>query len=198
MGLKLMLPAVRCAFIVLGEPEEFKAGDGRPRWSGTALVPYNSALVKSVENALKETAKAKWDKKWEAYYDAIAADPKATCWTDGKRKPDYDGFAGHWALSAHRQAKDGRPLVMDKDKSPIYKASNEIYEGKGGVIYAGCMVNMQVEFWAQENSNGKGLRCTLLGIQKFADGDAFGGGTAPTADDFGEITEGADADDLAG
>jgi hypothetical protein len=191
-----MLSGVRCAFLELGEPKEFKPGDGKPRWSATALVPYNSPTIAAVVNALKAVAKEKWEKKWEAYYEAIIADPKASCWTDGKRKPDYDGFAGHWALSAHRQAKDGRPLVMDTDKSPIYKPDSTIYDGKGGRIYSGCFVNAQFEIWAQDNSNGKGLRATLLGIQRFKDGDAFGGGTAPNADEFGEIAEGADADDL--
>ena len=56
---------------------------------------------------------------------------------------------------------------------------------------------MQVEFWAQDNKTGKGLRATLLGVQRVRDGDAFGGGAAPSADDIGEIAEGADADDLA-
>ena len=54
MGLKCMLNNVRCAFLVLGEPEEFKAGDGKPRWSATALVPYNSPIIKQVEAAMKQ------------------------------------------------------------------------------------------------------------------------------------------------
>jgi hypothetical protein len=196
VGQKIMLNNVRCAFLVLGEPEEFQPGDGKPRWSATALVPYNSETAARVVKTLEEVAKEKWEKKWQAYYEAIMADPKASCWTDGKRKPDYDGFAGHWALSSHRPRDKGRPLVMDTDKSPIYQQDNAIYAGKGGRIYSGCFVNMQVEIWAQENSKGKGLRATLLGIQRFKDGDAFGGGAAPQADDFAEIADGADSDDL--
>lgn len=198
MGQKIMLNGVRCAFLVLGEPERYQNDPSqKPRWSATALVPYNSPMLKQVEAAIVAVAKEKWEKKWEAYLDAIKSDPKASAWTDGKRKPDYDGFAGHWALAAHRYEDKGRPLVFDKDKSPIYKPDNSLYEGKAGVLFSGCFVNMQVEIWAQENKNGKGIRATLLGIQKFKDGDAFGGGAAPSADDFGEIAEGADADDLA-
>ena len=44
---------------------------------------------------------------------------------------------------------------MDTDKSPIYKPSNEVYEGKGGRLYSGCFINMQVEFWAQDNKTGR-------------------------------------------
>ena len=195
MGLKLMLTDVRCSFLTLGEPEQYQ-DKGPFRWSATALVPYESPLRKKVEDALKQVAREKWEKKWENIYESLIVDPKGCCWIDGKRK-DYDGYQGHFALTAHRYQDKGRPLVMDTDKSPIYKPNNEVYEGKGGHIYSGCFVNMQVEFWAQQNDNGKGLRASLLGIQRVRDGDAFGGGAAPSADDFGEIADGADADDLA-
>ena len=195
MGLKLMLTDVRCSFLTLGEPEQYQ-GKGPFRWSATALVPYESPLRKKVEDALKQVAREKWEKKWENIYESLIVDPKGCCWIDGKRK-EYDGYQGHFALSAHRYQDKGRPLVMDTDKSPIYKPNNEVYEGKGGRIYSGCFVNMQVEFWAQQNDTGKGLRASLLGIQRVRDGDAFGGGAAPSADDFGEIADGADADDLA-
>jgi len=192
--MKMMLPNVRCSFLVLGEPEDYD-GNKKFRWSATALIPYDSPLRKQVETGLLAVAVEKWEKKGAAVYENCMADPKASCWLDGKRK-DYDGYEGHMALTAHRYLDKGRPLVMDKDKSPIYRADNSLYEGKAGIIYSGCFVNMQVEFWAQNNTNGKGLRCTLLGIQKYRDGDSFGGGSAPKDDDFAEIAEGADADDL--
>jgi hypothetical protein len=196
MGTKIMLSGVRCSFLTLGEPEQYQ-GKGAYRWSATALVPYDSPLKKRIDDALLQVAKEhpKWGKKYQSIYDNVMADPKGTCWIDGKRK-DYDGYQNCFALTAHRYKDKGRPLVMDKDKSPIYMANNEIYDGKGGILYSGCFVNMQVELWAQDNDNGKGLRATLLGIQKAGDADAFGGGVAPDADDFGEVTEGADAEDL--
>jgi hypothetical protein len=195
MGIQLMLTGVRCAFLVLGDPEDYQ-GNKQFRWSATALVPNGSALKTAIENALIAVAEEKWPKKGQAKYEAILMDPKTCCFTDGKRKPDYDGFAGHWALTAHRYQEKGRPLVFDKDKSPIYKPTNELYEGKAGKIYPGMFTNMHVEFWAQDNRNGNGLRCTLLGIQAAKDGDAFGGGAAVNPEAFGEVTEGADAEDL--
>jgi len=199
MGIKLMLNDVRCSFLTLGDPEYFggqktKDTDKR-RWSATALVPTNRPYKAQIDKALKDAALAQWEKKWETHSENIIVDPKGCCWIDGKRK-EYDGYQGHWALTAHRPEDKGRPIVFDNDKSPIYKANNEIYEGKAGRVYSGCFVNMQVEIWAQDNKAGKGLRATLLGIQRVRDGDAFGGGAAPNADDFGEIADGAQADDL--
>jgi hypothetical protein len=200
MGIKLMLSNVRCSFITLGEPEYFggqktKDTDKR-RWSSTFLIPANSPYKKQIDEALRAVAKEQWPLKWEVHLANILPDPKGCCFVDGARK-EYEGYAGHWALSAHRTEDKGRPLVFDVDKSPIYKPNNELYEGKAGRIYSGCFVNGQVEIWAQDNKAGKALRCNFLGIQRFKDGDAFSGGTPPNADDFGEITEGADADDLS-
>jgi hypothetical protein len=103
---------------------------------------------------------------------------------DGARKD----MAGTFHLSAHRKENEGRPLVMDSDRSPIYKADGTLYDGKAGRLYAGCFVHMHVELWAQDNQAGKGLRATLLGVMFAGDGDSFGGGARPDADAFGEPT----------
>lgn len=194
MGAKLMLKNVRLSFPTLGEPEQFQ-GKGPFRWSAVCLVPTTDAQKAMVDKALEQVATEKWGAKAKIHLSNILPDPKGCCWIDGGRKA-FDGYEGHWALSAHRKQDDGRPLVMDADKSPIYQADGTLYPGKEGRIYAGCYVNMQVEIWAQENSNGKGLRATLLGIQYAGKGDAFGGGARPSADEFGEVAEGSDADDL--
>ena len=200
MAYDVKLKGVRCSFLTLGEPEYFggqkqKATDKR-RWSSTFLIPANDPQRKVIDMMIEQVAADKWEKKAATVLANIRSDPKACCFVDGNRK-EYEGYKDHWALTAHRWEEKGRPLVLDTDKSPIYKPDNELYEGKAGRIYSGCYVNAHVEFWAQNNENGKGIRCTLLGIQRAKDGDAFSGGTAPTADAFDEITEGADADDLS-
>lgn len=200
MGTTITLKGVRASFLTLGEPEYFggkKTKDtDKPRWSATGLVAYDDPQIKVIDAMIEEVAKAKWEKKYATILENIKADPKACFKTDGKRK-DYAGYEGMWAMTAHRNEEKGRPLVLDTDKSPIYMADGTLYQGKGGRIYSGCYVNLQIELWAQDNSNGKAIRATLLGIQRFKDGDAFSGGSAPDADAFDEITEGADADDLS-
>lgn len=195
MAIKLKLSAVRCSFLTLGEPEQYQ-GKGPFRWSGSFLVPAADPQKAMVDKALSDAATEKWGPKAKSILNAVLPDPKGCCWIDGARK-DYDGYEGHFALSAHRYQEKGRPLVFDNDKSPIYQLDNTVYPGKEGRIYSGCFVNATVEIWAQDNKNGKGLRCTLLGIQRVKDGDAFGGGSRPDADDFDDVSEGASADDLA-
>lgn len=199
MGTVITLKNCRASFLTLGEPEYFGGSKQKPtdkrRWSATGLLPYADPQIAVVDKMIQEVGKAKWEKRWGPIWENISTTPNLFFKMDGKRKT-YAGYEGHFALTAHRNEDKGRPMVLDTDKSPIYKPTGELYEGKGGRLYSGAYCNMQIEIWAQENPNGKGIRATLLAIQRFKDGDAFAGGSAADADAFDEITEGADADDL--
>ncbi len=200
MGSTITLRDVRASFLTLSLPEFFGGKQTKPsdkaRWSATGLVAYDDPQVKAVNALIEEVAKAKWERKWQGILENIRADPKACFMVDGKRR-DYTGYEGHWALTAHRNEDKGPPVVIDTDKSPIYQPNRDLYPGKAGRVYSGCYLNMQIELWAQDNSNGKAIRATLLAVQRNRDGDAFSGGSAPDLDAFEEITEGAGADDLS-
>lgn len=200
MGTVITLKKCRGSFLTLGEPEYFGGSKQKPtdkrRWSATGLLPYDDPQLKALDAIIEEVAKAKWEKKWASIMENVKTTPNLFFKMDGKRK-DYQGYEGHFALTAHRNEEKGRPLVLDTDKSPIYKPDNNLYEGKGGRVYSGCYINLQLEVWAQDNQQGKAIRATLLGLQRHSDGDAFAGGSAADADAFDEIAEGADADDLA-
>lgn len=213
---ELLLKGVRSAFLVLGEPEDYQ-GNKRFRWSSTFLIPYKHPLLAEVKKGMLFVAEAKWGKKGASYYESVIEDKQTTCIIDGKKKPDYDGYAEHWALTAHRPQNSGRPLVLDTDLSPIYMTEeqlakhkqarkedpelpvvelNEVVPGKAGRIYSGCFVNAKIKFWCQDNDNGKAIRAELLTVQSLFRGDSFGGGAKPTSDDFEAVAEGADDDDL--
>lgn len=180
--MKIKLANVRLSFPGLWKAEPFKPGDD-PKFKATFLVPEDDKQYKMVEQAIMETAKAKWGAKAEKAVAGMRSNPNKFCWQDGDTKT-YDGYEGMFALSA----KNGkRPLVIDRDRSPLTEAD--------GKPYAGCYVNASVEFFAYENS-GNGISASLLGVQFLKDGDAFGGGSIATEDDFDELEEGADADDL--
>jgi len=207
--MEIMLKDVRLSFPDLGEPQRYQDNPSNaPRWGATLLVPEDSAQRKLVDKAVRDVLTEKFGAKCKAtskktaqqvlddLIDEILADKKASAWVDGNKKP-YDGYDGNMALTAYRYADKGRPIVMDNDMSPIYAADNTLMPGKGGRIYGGCYVNAKVEIWAQDNKNGKGVRATLMAIQRNRAGDAFGGGAAPSATGFEEVGEGADADDLS-
>ena len=66
-----------------------------------------------------------------------------------------------------------------------------------GLPYSGCYVNASIELWAQDNNYGKRINASLRGVQFYRDGDAVAGGGGPASEDeFDDLAEGADADNL--
>lgn len=59
-----------------------------------------------------------------------------------------------------------RPSVINRDKSPIHEADD--------IVYAGCVVNMLIKPWVQNNIHGKRLNANLLAVQFVRDGTRFG------------------------
>lgn len=86
---------------------------------------------------------------------------------------EYDGYAGHYSIKASSQK---RPIVLNRDKSPLTEDDN--------IIYPGCYVNAIIDLWAQNNSWGKRINASLLGVQFAKDGEPFGDGSGASADDF--------------
>lgn len=86
---------------------------------------------------------------------------------------DYAGYAGHMSIKA---SNIKRPMVLDRDRTPLSEDDNR--------LYAGCYVNAVIELWAQNNQWGKRINANLLGVQFFKDGEPFADGVSVSADDF--------------
>ena len=175
---KVKLTEVRLSFPSLFNAEQYE-GQGPFNYRAQFLFAPNSANHKAVANAISEAAKEKWKDKAKSILDAIKTQPQKYCLTDGNTK-EYDGYKGMMALSASRKKESGRPLVIDRDKTPL----NE----EDGKPYAGCYVNATVEIWIQENKWGKGVRAQLLAVQFLKDGDAFSAGAFGSPDEFEDLS----------
>lgn len=181
--MKLKLNNVRLAF-----PELFEAktvnGEGKPAFSASFLIDPADPQVKTLNAAIDQMAKGKWGAKADAILKQMRATDKVAL-HDGDLKSNYDGFAGNLYVSARSTT---RPLVIDKDRSPLAE--------QDGKPYAGCFVNVSIELWAQDNNYGKRVNASLRGVQFLRDGDAFAGGGAASEDEFDDISQGAAAEDL--
>lgn len=180
----VLLSDVRLAF-----PDLFTAKDyqdnKRFRRSATFLVEPGSENDKKIQAAISAVAKDKYKDK-EKQIEAWRQNPQKFCYTPGDLK-EYDGWAGKMALTSHRYVEQGAVGVFDR--KGVNGKPNALAEGDGKP-YAGCYVNAKVELWAQDGKNS-GIRCTLVSVQFWRDGDAFSSGSRPSADDFG-VAEGAD------
>lgn len=184
--MKLIVPNCRLAFLSLWEPSAFN--DGEPRHSAKLIIEPTSPIVATLDKAVEEVAKAKWSDKTEAILKVLRKDNRIAFVKDdycnGMGVP-YDGFQDRYYVSASSKV---RPLVIDRDKTPLVPSD--------GRPYAGCYANVQVELWAQDNKYGKRINAELKGVQFVRDGDAFSGSAPASADDFESLAVEHDGADL--
>ena len=181
--MKLKLNNVRLSFPVLFEAKTVN-GEGKPAFSASFLIDPADPQVKALNQAIEQVARDKWGAKADAILKQMRATDKVAL-HDGDLKSNYDGFPGNLYVSARSTT---RPLVIDKDKSPLTE--------QDGKPYAGCYVNASIELWAQDNNYGKRVNASLRGVQLVRDGDAFAGGAAAGEDEFDDLAEVAMAEGL--
>lgn len=184
--MEIILKNVRLSFPTLFHAKEFSAGDGKPRWSAAFIVEAGSNNDKAIRAAIEVEAKNAWGVKAPNVLKTVVGQSNKYCYSDGNTKAQ-DEYQGMMVLSTHRSAKLSRPMIMDKDKSPLAH--------EDGKPYAGCYVNAKVEIYCQTGENS-GVRGSFSVVQFAADGDSFSS-TTPTGDGFEDISEGITADDLA-
>lgn len=171
--MKVILENVRIAFPELFEPKSF--GDGEPRCGANFIMEPGHKSIAAVQSAITQVAAEKWKDKAPALLKQLSAAGKL-CLQNGDTKAQYGGFEGNFFVAAGNKA---RPIVVDSDKAPLTAAD--------GKPYAGCYVHASIDVWAQDNDFGKRINAKLLAVRFVKDGEAFGGGTPGSVDDFDDI-----------
>jgi hypothetical protein len=180
--MKIKLQNVRLSFPHLFQPQQ--QDSGASTYNAAFLIPKGHKLVDEINAAIVEVAKQKWGAKADAVLKQLRAADKLAL-HDGDTKSQYGGYEDHMFVNASNAT---RPLVLDRDKTPLTEAD--------GRPYSGCYVNATIEIWAQDNKFGKRVNAGLGGVQFAKDGDRFAGGTQGDESDFDELEDGTDADDL--
>jgi hypothetical protein len=186
--MKIRVNGVRMSFAAIFEPKQV-GGQGDPRFSAAFAIEPDSENANKCHDAMVTAAKEKWKDKAAAIFKELKSKGRVCFKTEPLTNAEgevYDGFEDMYVLNASNKT---RPLVLDKNKSPLTAAD--------GRPYSGCYVNAVIDIWAQDNQYGKRLNGTLMGVQFDRDGDAFGGGRPAAPDDFETVEGGEDADDFA-
>lgn len=172
--MRLTLQNVRLAFAKgLWEASNYK-GQGEKKFKVKLILPTNHKQLPEIEKIFTQLAKEEWAANGPAVLKSLRGNPNKFCLIDGDHYPETEGMAGNMVLSVTSKV---RPTVVARDgKTPVAL--------EDGIVYSGCYVNALLEFRTMNHSEyGKGLFCTVRGVQFFADGDAFSGGAAPASED---------------
>ncbi len=170
--MKIKLKNVRLSFPSLFQTEQFGAED-TGKYAATFILDkeehaeHIKEIKAEIDRLMKEELKGK-----------IPSDKVALKDGDDMGRPEYEG-----KMTIKGSTKK-RPLVVDRDKSPLSESDDK--------PYAGCYVNAIVSLWAQNNQYGKRINASLEGIQFSEHGEPFGTGGID-ADEFDDFDDGDDA-----
>lgn len=174
---KIKLNNVRLSFPSLFHKASFQGSEGK--YEATFLLSKDTQadLIAQIDAKIKAGIK-------DNFKGAKLPSDKL-CFKDGDDF-EYAGYANHMSFKA---SNGKRPMIIDKDKSPLTEDDDK--------LYAGCYVNAIVELWYQNNNYGKRVNANLLGVQFFKDGEPFADGVSASEDDFDAFgDEDMDLDDL--
>lgn len=170
---KIKMQAVRLSFPSLFNTAKF-GGEDTGKYEATFVLDkvehaeVIAGIKAQIDRLMKEELKSK-----------VPSDK--LCLKDGDEmgRPEFEG---KYTIKASTKK---RPLVINRDKSPITESDN--------VIYAGCYVNAIVSLWPQDNKFGKRINAQLDGVQFNKDGEAFGDG-AVSVNEFDAFGSESDED----
>lgn len=150
--------------------------------------------VRALLLAIKKVGEAKWGANWKKVRnplrdgDGEAGDLTEDGTTKGEKYPER---LGCYFINARSYKPVG---VYDRTRSPITNPDD---------IYGGCKGKIAITLYPYSTSGNHGIGVGLNGVQKVADGEAFGGGRPSVESMFDLIEEDDDlglddvADDLA-
>lgn len=174
------LENVRLSFANIFEPKAI--GEGEPRFSAVFIIdPKQKALTAALDAAIKQVATDKWGTKADGVLKKLTDDGRV-CFSRAEKTNAsgevYDGFQNRYSVTASSKT---RPVVRDRDASPLTAAE--------GRPYSGCYVNASIDVWPQDNQWGRRVNATLRWVQFVRDGEAFSGGTPVSDDEFETVGE---------
>lgn len=188
--MEIILKNVRLAFFNGYEPGNY---EGKLTYGAQLIIRPDDPQIAELDAACDAVAKAKWNERAPAIMQDLRAKDRV-CFRHGPKKNGegvpYDGFEGMYHCSTSCKVEQP-PLLL--------KANKEISTPRDGDLYGGCYAAVKLELWAQDNQYGKRINAQCKVFQKRADGDAFTGGTPPTADGMEDLSDvGSPVDDLMG
>ena len=157
------------------------------KWVNTTLAEVEKEVTLEAFKGNKKAADA-WLENLTKNQKSIREGNKSQRNRDGDVREGYEDRIYLHVTSATRMP------VYRGDKTTVTEADNE--EGRNP-IYSGCRVNARASVYANMKKGAQGVFASMQGTQYAGEGTAFGGGRAADSNDFEEVTEGADADDIA-
>lgn len=179
---KVVTGPVRLSYAHLFEPWT-NDPDQDAKYSVTLLIPKTDkktiAAIRKAQQAALEQGKSK------TFGGSIPKNWKNT-FRDGDEEADLEKnpeMEGMYFMAVNSKTKPG---IVDRQLNPIMDSTE---------VYSGCWARVSINAFPYSQSGNKGVSFGLNHVMKWEDGDNLGG-RSRAEDDFADLVEDGDDDDL--
>lgn len=183
-------PPVRVSFPTLFTPRAFQPGQDA-KFSIVLMLDKTDqshmAFIKELHKDMQQALAEKWPDQATRPRNPLVGHTRSPI-KDGDKTLNNQGvllseknpeYAGHYIVRANTT---NRPLVVNRNLQDVMDSAE---------LYGGCFCKVNINVYTYNSSANKGVTCGLNGVQKWADGESFGGGRPPINEMF-EADAGAD------
>lgn len=174
MGIKFKTPEFTGLYLSLNDPHIYR---GKEKYGCLALFPKGTDFT-GFNDALRQSIEAKFPGKSAALLKSKnfknplrAQDEKVD--DEGNIQRNFTPGAFFLSLSAKEQ-----PMVYNMDRTKAtYPLSNQVF-------YSGAhfVAILDIFTWHQKEDDSKGASCSLIGLQKVANGPRLGGSSVSVSE----------------
>lgn len=181
----IKLKNVRLSFPSLDKPTAPKNADdpSNKKFRGTFILDPNNRehrrKIKEIEAEADRLVKEAFSGK------RIKEIPRSETYGDGNDALNRDGevYDGYENMFFIKALNDKRPRCLTRGKEDVD------VEDVASTFYAGCRVNASINLWIQDNDFGRGVRCSLRGVQFYEDDEEFGGSVVDVDKEFDDFDD---------
>lgn len=171
---------VRFSYLHIWEPSSVEEG-GEKKYSASLIIPKSdTALIAKIKAGIEA---AKEVGKTSKFGGKLPPNLKNPLRDGDVERPEDAAYANSYFINANAKNKPG---IVNKKAEPIMDQDE---------MYSGCYGYASLTFYPFDKSGNKGIAAGLNHIMKTKDGESLGG-RSTAENDFAEVLESADADDL--
>lgn len=196
--LTLMIQDVRLArtslikpFIGKDSPIDPSTGKQVGKYGSDLIIAPNHPQYPRIKELMRAAAVRKFKSDAEQVLTQIAAQDKLAVHRGDITRAGKPEFAGKLYISAKNDLQPN--IVVTDNGINLSTQDGSLTPGHASFPYAGCHANVIVDFWAYDHpKGGKGISCTLLGVQFLRHDIRLAGSSVASTSEFGLVAGEAD------
>lgn len=196
--LTLLVQDVRLARVSLIRPYIGKdakvdpaTGKQEGKYHVDAIISPTHPQLARIKELMRAAAVKKWKGEAETFLTQIAAQDKLCLHRGDITRAGKPEFAGQLYISASNSQQPN--IVVTDAGVNLSTQDGSLSAGHPLYPYAGCHANVILDFWGYAHpTGGKGISCTLMGVQFLRHDARLAGSSIASTSEFGLVAGEAD------